>query len=146
MTRVIRCAFIAFLSLFISCEIEPEKIDYGIDACSFCKMIIVDQQHAAQYVTKNGEQYKFDAIECMVNDMGENGSTEISIFLIADYQQPGSMIRAHDATYLISDMIKSPMGANLSGFSARTKAEAMKIEKGGQLYSWQELLIKFDAE
>ncbi|MGB5320996.1 nitrous oxide reductase accessory protein NosL [Lutimonas sp.] len=146
MTRVIRSAFMAFLSLFMSCEIEPEKIDYGIDACSFCKMIIVDQQHAAQYVAKNAKQYKFDAIECMLNDIAEKGSTEISICLIADYMQPASMIRAQDATYLISDMIKSPMGANLSGFSDRTKAEVMKIEKGGQLYSWQELLIKFDAE
>lgn len=146
MKKVFHTAFICVLCLFFACTIEPEKIDYGTDACSFCKMTIVDQQHAAQYVTKKGKQYKFDAIECMVNAIAEKGQEEIEIFLVADYQAPGSMTNAAEATYLISKEIKSPMGANLSGFASKEMALTAQKDKGGDIYTWQELLIKFDAE
>lgn len=146
MKKVIPIAFILVLCLFASCRIEPEQISYGSDACSFCKMTIVDQQHAAQYVTKKGKQFKFDAIECMVNDIGEKGADFAEILLIADYMQPGFMHPAQDATYLISKKIKSPMGANLTGFASEQQALEAQKENGGELYSWKELLKKFDAE
>ena len=62
------------LSFFmVSCKIEPQPIEYGKDQCNFCVMNIVDQNHSAQYVTKKGKQFKFDAIECMVNEVNEKG-------------------------------------------------------------------------
>ncbi len=146
MKRVIFAAFTILLCVLVSCKIEPEQINYGSDACAFCKMTIVDQQHAAQYVSNKGKQFKFDAIECMVNAIAEKGSEDIELFLVADYQVPGSMINAKEATYLISKEIKSPMGANLSGFASKEKALVTQKDSGGDIYTWQELLIKFDAE
>lgn len=146
MKKVLYTAFTILLCVLVSCKVEPEQITYGSDACAFCKMTIVDQQHASQYVTKKGKQFKFDAIECMVNDLADKGSEEIEIFLVADYQVPGSMIPAKEATYLISKKIKSPMGANLSGFASKEKALISQRDNGGDIYTWQELLIKFDAE
>ncbi len=146
MKKVHITAFAALLCLLFSCDVAPEQINYGNDACHFCKMTIVDQQHASQYVTKKGKQFKFDAIECMVNDIAEKGSDEIGIFLVADYQEPGSMTPAKEATYLISKEIKSPMGANLSGFASKEGALTTQKDKGGDLLTWKELLIKFDAE
>ena len=144
--KVIYTAFTILLCVLVSCNIEPEQINYGSDACAFCKMTIVDQQHAAQYVSKKGKQFKFDAIECMVNAVAEKGSEDIEIFLVADYQVPGSMTSAKEATYLISKEIKSPMGANLSGFASKEKAMLTQKDSGGDIYNWQELLIKFDTE
>ena len=69
------------LLLTISCKVEPEAIEYGKDQCSFCEMNIVDKTHAAQYVTKKGKQFKFDAIECMVNDLNEKNEEDISYFI-----------------------------------------------------------------
>jgi len=146
MKKVIYTAFTILLCVLVSCNIEPEQINYGSDACAFCKMTIVDQQHAAQYVSKKGKQFKFDAIECMVNAVAEKGSEDIEIFLVADYQVPGSMTSAKEATYLISKEIKSPMGANLSGFASKEKAMLTQKDSGGDMYNWQELLIKFDTE
>lgn len=63
---------VIFSILFIlitSCSIEPAKIQYGKDACHYCKMNIVDKMHAAQYVTKKGKAFKYDAVECMLNDL-----------------------------------------------------------------------------
>jgi len=146
MKRVIFAAFTILLCVLVSCKIEPEQINFGSDACAFCKMTIVDRQHAAQYVSNKGKQFKFDAIECMVNAIAEKGSEDIELFLVADYQVPGSMINAKEATYLISKEIKSPMGANLSGFASKEKALVTQKDSGGDIYTWQELLIKFDAE
>lgn len=146
MNKVFYMALIGLVWLVVSCEVEAKKINFGHDACSFCKMTIVDQQHAAQYVTKKGKQFKFDAIECMVNDLSEKDRNEIALFLSADYGEPGNMTDAVAATYLISKNIKSPMGAFLSGFSSNEKALSTQKENGGDLYTWKELLVKFDVE
>jgi copper chaperone NosL len=146
MKKVLFSAFAGILCFFFSCSVAPEPINYGQDACHFCKMTIVDQQHSAQYVTKKGKQFKFDAIECMVNELSEKGIDEIAFLLVADYHDPGQMTPAFEATYLISKEIKSPMGADLTGFASEQQALESQKENGGKLYSWKELLEKFDVE
>ena len=93
------------LFVSISCKVEPKPIEYGQDQCNYCEMNIVDKTHAAQYVTKKGKQFKFDSIECMVNDLQEKDEEELAFILIADYGDPGKMIGAKTAFYLISELI-----------------------------------------
>jgi len=123
----------------VSCKVEPEAIEYGSDQCSFCIMNIVDKTHAAQYVTKKGKQFKFDAIECLVNDLNEKSEKNIAIMLVANYANPGEMINAKTATYLISPNIKSPMGANLSAVSISEKALTLQQQHDGNIYTWESL-------
>lgn len=125
--------------LAISCKVAPEAIEYGKDQCSFCKMNIVDQTHSAQLVTAKGKQFKFDAIECMVNYLDQNREEKIAISLVADYGNPGEMTDAETATYLISEEIKSPMGANLSAFSAKNSAEEIQQKHSGEIFTWETL-------
>ena len=108
-------------------------------------MTIVDQQHAAQYVTKKGKQFKFDAVECMLNDLSENGMENLALLLVCDYANPGEMVDATQASYLISEEIKSPMGANLSSFGVDSDAESTVGIHGGELYSWEEMLRKYQV-
>ncbi|NOX17400.1 MAG: hypothetical protein GXO87_03850 [Chlorobi bacterium] len=131
-------SFFAFLFL-VSCSIEKSPINYGKDACHFCKMTIVDRQHAAEVVTDKGKAYKYDAIECMLNDLQGNKERKIALFLIDDYSSPGELIDAKEATYLISENLPSPMGANLTGFGSKEKAMETQKEKGGTIYSWNDL-------
>ena len=131
------------LLLTISCKVEPQSIEYGKDQCSFCKMNVVDKTHASQYVTSKGKQFKFDAIECMMNDLNEKNEADIAILLVANYGNPGGMIDATTAIFLISIEIKSPMGANLSAFSSSNKAEELQQKHGGTIYSWETLKQKF---
>ncbi len=142
--------FIKLLSLltlagfFItSCSIEPEVINYGSDVCSCCQMTIVDNQHAAEFVTHKGKVYKFDAIECLIDDIKKKGENNIALYLINDYSIPGKLIDALSATYLISENLPSPMGANLTGFGKKTDAVIIQKEKDGNIYSWKELKEKF---
>jgi copper chaperone NosL len=126
--------------LLISCNVSPKAINYGEDGCYFCKMTIVDKIHAAEIVTKKGKVYMFDSSECMVNFLKEFDTSEIKLYLSNNYNEPESLINATEATFLISKNIPSPMGAYLSAFKTKDEALKMQSEKGGQTYSWQELI------
>jgi len=136
MKTIFGISFVALLFL-ASCKVEPEEINYGKDGCNFCSMTIVDNQHAAELVTAKGKVYKYDAIECLINDLKTRNSTEVGMLLVNDYSNPGDLISADSATFLISQGVPSPMGAFLSGFSNKADAEAVKSESGGELFDWQ---------
>lgn len=125
--------------LIYGCGIEPKPINYGSDQCSFCKMSIVDKTHSAQVVTTKGRVQSFDAIECLVNFLGENDESEYSYILAADFSEPGSMIDARSAHYLISKQIPSPMGAFLSGFSSEESIDELPEDIVGERLTWQQL-------
>jgi copper chaperone NosL len=133
-------SILALLTLILGCNAAPQPIDYGNDGCAYCSMTIVDKTHAAEIVTKKNKVYKFDATECMINFMDEFDTSEIELYLSNDYSEPGTLIDAKKATFLISKNISSPMGAFLSAFEKKADAENMQADKGGDLYSWEELL------
>jgi len=139
--NIIQILIIGFI--LSSCTVEPVPINYGQDACHFCKMNIVDRQHATEIVTTKGKAYKYDAIECMVQDLPNWAGTDIELYLITDYDVPGNLVDATKATYLISENIPSPMGANLSGFESNEKARQTQESKGGELYTWTTLKEKY---
>jgi copper chaperone NosL len=137
--------FILLYFVAISCSVEPAEINYGKDACEFCKMNIVDEQHASEIVTQKGKAYKFDAIECMMNYLNRNNlaSDDMAYLLIANYDQPGELIDAKQAYYVHSEAIPSPMGAFLSGFDRIDNANLIIEMKGGEVLDWNELKRSF---
>ncbi len=138
--------YILFLvPFFIGCSVEPVEINYGHDACEFCKMNIVDNQHAAELVSPKGRAYKFDAIECMMNYLNrkEIASADMQLILVNDYLQPGKLIDATLATYIISENIPSPMGAFLSAFDKENTAQETIKNKGGESFNWSSLKERY---
>jgi len=134
---------IVFILCIIGCSVSPQPMEYGVDVCYYCSMTVVDQQHGAQLVTAKGRAYKFDAIECMINQMKEMEDTEMGLFLINDYRNPGKLIDATSATFLISPGIPSPMGANLSGFSKSDDAFKAEEQFAGETFDWEGILTHF---
>lgn len=131
---------IFLLLLTISCTVKPQEINYGSDACQYCSMTIVDRQHAAELVTEKGKVYKFDAAECMIIYQSED-QTPMAHSLVTDYTKPEVLINAKTATFIISPNIPSPMRANLSAVATIEQAVELVELKGGDIYSWDELLI-----
>ncbi|MGO3183594.1 MAG: nitrous oxide reductase accessory protein NosL [Aequorivita sp.] len=126
--------------VFTACNVSPQPINYGSDACHFCDMTIVDRQHASQMVTAKGKAYKYDAIECMVHSLqDEFKDTEMAHYLVADFHQPGELIDAKTATYLVSEKIQSPMGENLSAFLNEESGQKAVERFTGNTYSWKEI-------
>lgn len=134
------------LFLTIGCSHAPQKIEYGVEVCNFCQMTIVSKTHAAQLVTKKGKQLKFDAIECMLHYFRDSDNeVNTAIMLVANYKQPGEMINALNATYLISPNIQSPMGANLSAFNSEEEAATVRNQHDGDIYTWEHLKAKMNV-
>jgi copper chaperone NosL len=133
--------FLVIIAGFLtSCNVSPQQIEYGTDACHYCNMTIVDRQHASQVVTTKGKAYKYDAIECMVHSLkDELKDTEIALYLTVDFNQPGQLMDATMASYLVSDQISSPMGENLSAFENEKSAQKAQEKFTGQLFSWEEI-------
>lgn len=129
-----------------SCSNSPEPINYGEDACDYCRMSIVDKQHAAQLVTNKGKNYKYDAIECMMNDLRNWERPPVAIHLVADYSNPGIMTDALSASYLISKEIPSPMGEFLSAFADESKRDEFYNLSGGESFKWAQLEKYFDEK
>jgi len=103
-------------------------------------MTIVDRQHASQVVTAKGRAYKYDAIECMVHALqDEFKDTEMAYYLVADFNKPGELIDATKATYLVSEQLQSPMGANLSAFLNEEAGKKAQEKFTGDIYSWKEI-------
>ena len=132
------------LGLLWSCNISPKPIEYGQDACHFCKMTIVDKIHAAEVVTNKGKVYKFDATECMINFLNEFDTSTIALYLSNNFTNPEELIDATQATFLISKNVPSPMGAFLSAFKNKEDALNLQAEKDGEIYNWESLLEKFE--
>ena len=127
------------MGMLLSCKVEQAEIAYGNDACHFCSMTIVDKGHASQYVTKKGKAYKFDAIECMVNELKEIDNSKVELLLVADFNNPGSFISAHEAVFMVHPEIPSPMGEYLSAFSDSSVAKELDVDERGKTYNWNTL-------
>ncbi|MEE9431018.1 MAG: nitrous oxide reductase accessory protein NosL [Melioribacteraceae bacterium] len=133
----------SLLLVLVACKVEPEEIKYGKDKCLHCDMMVVSKTHSAQYVTKKGKAFMFDSAECLVWEIDEEKNEDkLEFLLVTDYANPGKLIDARKATFLISEKIKSPMGANLSSFSSKETAEKFLDENGGKLFSWEQLKVK----
>lgn len=132
---------LSFLIVFFTaCEVAPQKIEYGHDACHYCDMTIVSPQHASQMVTKKGRSYKYDAIECLVHSLQEDfADTEMAFKLVADFDRPGEFVDAEKAGYLVSENIQSPMGENLSAFDGNEAVKKAQENFTGEIFSWEEL-------
>ncbi len=133
------------LILFSACSTEPQPIEYGSDICHFCKMTIVDRQYAAEFVTKKGKCYKFDATECMILELEKWDSNKVALTLVTDFETPGKLIPANSATYLTSPKMPSPMGANLTAFAAHETAKKYHSEVNGDLEAWSSLIQNFNS-
>lgn len=120
----------------ISCSIETKPIAYGKDACDFCEMTIVSRAYSAQAVSEKGKQFKYDAIECMVNDLHDH-SAVMEIQQVADFSNPGNMIEVEEAIFIINDSINSPMGAHL----AAVPKESPKVSpQSADTFFWNDLI------
>jgi len=147
MIHKIKIYWLGSIILLTACSIEPKKINYGEDHCHYCDMTIVDKTHVSEYVTNKGKSFKFDAIECMIHEINQkNNLNNLAFVLVANFNKPGELIDARNATYLVSKEIKSPMGANLSAFNSKEQGLAAQKKYGGELYNWSQMSKKLGTK
>ncbi len=110
--------------------------------CAHCNMDIKDAKFKAQATTTSGIVKYYDAIECLVNEVKTKNISDYKSLQVTDYTT-GTLVDAISSYYLISKSLRSPMGANLSGYGTENAAKVMQKEKSGDVVNWSELLIRF---
>lgn len=132
-------AFLLPLFLFTSCTTKPEPFQQGKDVCSFCKMDIGDTRYGGELITKKGRIYKFDDLHCMIAFLRSASVEEKAIaqFLVINFQKPNTFLEADKAGFVISPVLKSPMGGNAAGFETKEAAIAFAQGKQAEILDWQ---------
>jgi len=147
--KTLRSTMLLLCCLLAACSHGPEPIQYGKDACSHCKMTIMDKRFAAELITAKGKLFKFDAAECMAGFLKENpaiANDAKSVFLVNDFTQPGQFADARKSFFLRDSSFSSPMGGNLAAFVSRSSAESAKKDKSAQIYNWISFLKQVNNE
>ena len=140
--RISLIIFVFFSLLLLgSCTSEFDPIDYGHDACSHCKMIIMDKHYASEILTKKGKAYKFDDIACLRKYIKEENLVEADLTVfVADYDNPGSkFLDARHVVYLHSSIFKSPMNGSFAAFASAENARPLMDSLDTGLLKWENL-------
>lgn len=132
--------------LFAACkQQEPIALGYGVDACHSCKMILARKGFGAERITAKGRVYKFDSMECLLEDLKRSAQPGDRYFAV-DFSRPEFLAPVENALFLQSASIPSPMGANLSAYSFDDSARAFQMRNGGEILTWKDLRSKYASD
>jgi copper chaperone NosL len=134
-------AAIAALLFLSSCTNGPEAIRFGVEACDFCKMTIVDNRYACQLSTTKGKVFKFDDSHCLLGFVRNGGvwRNELKAVYFSDFSGKGGWIPSDHVVFLKSDKLHGPMGGDLAAFPTLAAAQSAKVSLGGESLSWKDI-------
>jgi copper chaperone NosL len=139
--KTLKIASVITLSIILtSCNRGFEPFEFGKEACTYCKMMIVDQRYAAELIDKKGKIFKFDDIACLKHFIAEKetSGTDLELF-VSLYLGNGTVIEAKKAVYLQDAYFKSPMKGKTAAFKNYAEAEKIKDSLHIVEVSWQSL-------
>lgn len=113
----------------------PQPIALGEDDCGLCRMIISEQNYAAQ-ARFDGKVENYDDIGCLGERLG--GAAQPQAMWVAD-QSSGAWIDARAAVFVHAPELKTPMASGLAAFSDRARAERFATEKKGRVVALEEV-------
>jgi copper chaperone NosL len=125
-----------------SCSTGPQPVQFGKDACDFCKMTILDQRFGGEVITKKGKVYKFDDIHCITSFLRSASieKTNVAGIFLLDYTAQKGFMPAKASFLLQSSELHSPMGGNTAAFITEANREQTKQQVNGTNVQWNDLI------
>ncbi|MDX1645848.1 MAG: nitrous oxide reductase accessory protein NosL [Longimicrobiales bacterium] len=122
-------------------EPAPRPLVAGVDGCADCLMVVDAGGHGAEIVARTGKIYTFDSAECMVNHLLHTmPDRDVHSTWVTDFADPGELVRAEKAHYLVSPMLDSPMGLGITAFARSEDRDGAVHVFGGRPASWEEVV------
>ncbi|MBS1585913.1 MAG: nitrous oxide reductase accessory protein NosL [Bacteroidetes bacterium] len=133
-------AYVA-LVILISCKASFEPIDFGKDACTHCKMTIVDKRYAAEILTGKGRAYKFDDIHCLRQYLKEHNEVDAkAMYFVAPYEgTTTTFLDASKAVFIQNDFFTSPMNGHYAAFSSKETAQRLADSLKQNTLTWDKV-------
>lgn len=140
--------FCLILVLIVGCNPKTQEIHYGVDACEFCKMTIVDPKWGAEIVTKKGRVYKFDVVECMVAYYLSKvkDTNEIHSLWTINFLQPKTFLEAKTAFYIRTREFQSPMGLNVISLKNKNEISKLPLKESYEILNWDSVVKSVKEE
>ncbi len=136
----LRLHALAILGLAACTASGPQPIALNQDSCDFCRMTISDARYGGETITTTGRIQKFNGIECLAGFMRAAPAGAIRGAWVIDLQHPGTFVPVEQAGFLKANLMHSPMGKSLVGFSSARAAEEQRALLGGRTMTWAEVL------
>jgi copper chaperone NosL len=119
-------------------KFEPVEIAVE-DMCALCKMAISEKQYAAEFISRDGDAFKFDDIGCMANYVAEKKVEDVAAYYVVDFDSK-QWLKAEEANFVASPNFHTPMSGGIVAFRDRSRAEASAAANQGRLISFAEAL------
>ncbi len=121
----------------------PAPIQWGEDACHFCKMTLAEKGYATQRINAKGKVFKYDSIECLLEDLEAHPLQAGERLYASDRSRPEApLAEARTLHCLQGGMVSSPMGKGMAAFAADDSARAWQARLGGAIVAWDRLRIR----
>lgn len=117
---------------------EPPEVQFGVDVCDQCGMIISESRFAATYVTTGGDVRKFESIGDMVKYHLEHQES-VHRFWVHDYYAD-AWLRGDEATFVISERIVTPMGDSVLATADQDSAGRLVADGGGLTIDFEQMI------
>jgi len=120
-------------------SLKPPVVHYGQAVCHVCGMIVSDERFAAAMVTiEDGRRREY-----VLDDVGELGDLSpppgAPCRRYVHDMQSLEWIDAHEAHYLRSGDLHTPMGTGVGAFATLEDAEAARASRGGEVLTYESL-------
>lgn len=115
----------------------PPEIQYGLQECGFCRMIISEEKFASAVADEVGGATAFDDVGCLLDYLHEHPEAGGRVW-VHDHSG-GGWLAAEEASFVRDPRGSTPMGSGLVAFAARVEAEAFAAERGVGLVRWADL-------
>ena len=109
-------------------------------------MGIVDIKFGNEIITKKGKVFKFDDIGCMTRYL-KSGSIEqndIAKTVVINYEKKGDFLDVSNASFAVSEEIRSPMNFNTAAFTTKEEATKFLAGKSGKIFNWNEIYTRIE--
>jgi copper chaperone NosL len=123
---------------------QPPRIQYGVDVCSRCGMIISEERYAAGLVAADGSPVIVDDIGEIILIVQEEGLGERRAW-VHDAESL-EWIDATGAFFSVSHDVVTPMGMGVTAFAERDNAESHGGETHGMVMTWDEMVSDWHFE
>jgi copper chaperone NosL len=113
-------------------------------ACSNCKMLVSEVVYATAFRV-DGEDQVFDDLGCMLDKLSSDPTLKPEKMWVRD-QLRDEWIPTHQAHYVYSKTLKTPMGFGYAAYADRNHAEAKASEISGETLEGLEQVTKHFAQ
>jgi copper chaperone NosL len=119
---------------------QPRAIALGVEECAQCRMMITDPRFGAEVITRTGRVQAFDAIECAAAYVAVADAGSVRSIWVSDFEHPGRLLNAVEATFIAGATVGSPMGRSLLALGHATDRAALAARFGGRVSAWRALV------